>query len=229
MNWREVGVYYSPAPFGLTELANGYIAYNEPFSFGSIAIGGMSYGFDLYRENKILAGFSYNYLNKFFGGIVFNFHTVSIKNYGRASAFYLNIGGLMYLSENIRWGFAIHNLNRATFGNEGNQIPVVISSGFSINILDRLNLNAAIEKDIIQNASLRLGIEYEIIKYISIRTGFQNEPSLYSAGIGINYSFVGLDYAVFNHPDLGLTHQAGIIISFGESGSRSEKIKNHLR
>jgi len=229
MDWREVGVYYSPAPFGLTELANGYIAYNEPFPFGSISIGGMSYGFDLYKENKILAGFSYNYLNKFFCGIVFNFHTVSIKNYGKANAFYLNLGGLVYLSENIRWGFTIHNLNRATFGKEENQIPMIFSSGFSINILDNLSFNAAIEKDIILNASLRFGIEYEIIKNISIRTGFQNEPSLYSAGIGINYSFVGLDYAVFTHPDLGLTHQAGIIISFGQSGSRSEKIRNHLR
>jgi hypothetical protein len=45
MNWREIGVYYSPAPFGLTELANGYVAYHEPTDIGSFAIGGMSYGF----------------------------------------------------------------------------------------------------------------------------------------------------------------------------------------
>ena len=228
IDWREVGVYYSPSPFGLTELANGYIAYNEPFSFGSISIGGMSYGFNLYRENKILAGFSYNYLNKFFGGIVLTFHTVSIKNYGNTNAFYLNLGGLIYLSDEIRWGFTIHNLNRATFGNEEDQIPIIFSSGFSIDIINNLSFNAALEKDIVQNASLRFGIEYEIIKYISIRTGFQNEPSLYSAGLGINYSFFNLDYAVFNHPDLGLTHQAGIIISFGKKGSRSEIIKKHL-
>ena len=52
INWREVGVYYSPAPFGLSELANGYVSYLEPFEFGSIAIGGMTYGFDLYRDSK---------------------------------------------------------------------------------------------------------------------------------------------------------------------------------
>jgi hypothetical protein len=45
LNWREVGVYYSPVPFGLTELSNGYAAYHEPFSFGSLAVGGMTYGF----------------------------------------------------------------------------------------------------------------------------------------------------------------------------------------
>ena len=71
LNWREVGVYYSPAPFGLTELANGYAAYHEPFSFGSMAIGGMTYGFDLYRESKIILGYSYNNENIFFIGLQF--------------------------------------------------------------------------------------------------------------------------------------------------------------
>src|SRR3970282_2926052 len=80
MNWREIGIYYSPAPFGFTELANGFIAYNEPFSFGSVAIGAMTYGFDLYRETKFIAGFSYNYDEKFFGGVAVNIHNVSINN-----------------------------------------------------------------------------------------------------------------------------------------------------
>ena len=69
MNWREVGIYYSPAPFGLSELANGYAAYHEPTSIGSFALGGMSYGFDLYRESKFILGYSYNFQNKFFAGV----------------------------------------------------------------------------------------------------------------------------------------------------------------
>lgn len=57
-------------------------------------------------------------------------------------------------------------------------------------------------------------INYDIVEYFSVRTGFSNEPSSFTAGIGINYTLFSLDYAVFTHPDLGLTHQAGIIISF---------------
>lgn len=60
MNWKEVGIYYSPAPFGLTELANGYVVCQQPFSFGSLGIGGMTYGYELYRESKIILGYSYN-------------------------------------------------------------------------------------------------------------------------------------------------------------------------
>jgi hypothetical protein len=228
IGWREVGIYYSPAPFGLTELANGYVAYAEPFSFGTVAIGGMTYGFDLYRESKVLVGYSYNYENKFFAGLTFNYHTFSIQNYGNTSALYLNLGGLVYITNQLRWGFAFSNINRASIGNEDDQIPVEFSTGFSYDLLNTLNINIAIEKDIRYKPSIQFGLEYNIIEYLSLRAGFQNEPARYSAGIGINYSIISLDYALFTHQDLGLTHQVGLILSFGKDGLRSDAIKKHL-
>ena len=228
MNWRELGIYYSPSPFGFSELANGFIAYHEPFDFGSIGVGAMTYGFELYRENKISVGFSYNYLNKFFAGAAVNLHTVSIKNYGSDNTFYLNIGGLFYLTQNFRLGFSVQNLNRASFGNEKDNIPLIYNTGFSYGVMEDLTFNLAVEKDIRYNYSLRGAIEYYLLEYLSLRTGFSNEPSSYSAGIGINYSYFSLDYAFFTHTDLGLTHQAGLIISFGSEGSRNEKIRKYL-
>jgi len=219
---RETGIYFSPAPFGFSEMANGYIAYNEPFNWGSIAIGGMNYGFDLYKENKILLGASYNYSDIFYLGIALNYHTVSIKNYGNDNSFYLNLGGLVYLTELLRWGISIKNVNRSSFGNEKDQIPVIFRTGFSIDLKKSISLNAAVEKDIVQDAILLFGINYNIIEYFTIRAGFSNEPSSFTAGIGINYSFFSIDYAVFTHPDLGLTHQAGIIISF-KKGNNNDK------
>ncbi len=214
INWREAGVYYSPSPFGLSELANGFAAYNEPLPFGSAAIGGMTYGFDLYRENKITAGYSYNYNNKFFIGGAVNYHTVSIKNYGSDAAFYFNIGGLVYIADFLRWGFYFHNINRATFSAEENQIPVILGSGLSYDVLENISFNISVIKDLDRKASLNGGIEYNLNEYLSIRSGFSNEPSKFSAGIGIKYSLINFDYAMFTHQDLGLTHQAGIIIRF---------------
>lgn len=232
MNWREIGVYYSPAPFGFTELANGFIAYNEPFSFGSIGIGAMTYGFELYRETKFVAAFSSSYINRFFGGIAFKAHSLSIQNYGNDISFYINAGGLAYLTDELRVGFSIHNLNRATFGNEDDQIPMIFSSGFSYDALSDLRINAAVEKEIRYPVSFLFGLDYDIIKYLSLRTGFSTEPSKYSAGVGINYSIFSLDYALFNHNDLGLTHQAGVIISFSndenDEFNRTAKIRDNL-
>lgn len=228
LNWREIGIYYSPAPFGLSELSNAYVAFIEPFSFGSVSLGGMTYGFELYRETKVVVGYSYNYQNKFFAGAALNFHTLSIQNYGNDNAFYFNIGGLAYLSDEFRFGFSFHNINRASFGNDDDQIPVVLNSGLSYDVLKSLSINVAVEKDISYKTSLMFGVDYDIIEYLSLRSGFSNEPSRFSAGIGINYSFISLDYAMFTHNDLGLTHQVGLLVSFDKVLSRKEQIRNHL-
>ena len=229
MNWKEVGVYYSPAPFGLTELANGYVAYQQPFSFGSLGIGGMTYGYELYRESQIILGYSYNYENIFFIGATANYQSYSIQNYGSTGAFYLNLGGLVYILDDLRWGFSTSNVNRATVGDQDDQIPVVFSTGFSFDILQNFSLNLSLEKDVRYDPSISFGIDYDLIEYLSLRIGAADNPSKFTAGVGINYSILSLDYAFFTHPDLGLTHQAGVILSFGKEGIRSAAIRKYLQ
>ncbi len=228
LNWRELGIYYSPAPFGLTELANGYLAYLEPTSFGTLSFGAMTYGFELYRESRFMTGYSNKIFNNFFYGLSINVHSVNIKNYGNAFAFYLNVGSLVYLMKDLRFGFFIDNINRATFSNEKEQIPTVFHAGFSYDIIKELAINLSVEKDLRYEPSLKFGLDYDLIEYLSIRSGFSNHPSNYSTGIGINYSMLNLDYALFSHNDLGLTHQFGLIINFGSILSRKTEIRKFL-
>jgi hypothetical protein len=228
LNWRELGLYYSPAPFGLNELANGYIAYTEPLGFGSAGIGAMTYGFELYRESRLLLSFSTLYLNKFFAGVSFNYHIVSIQGYGSKSVFYLNAGSLGYITDELRIGFFIQNINQASFTSKEDQIPILLNAGVSYNIYYNLSLNFAVEKDIRYNASVKSGINYDLIDNLSLRIGFANEPAEFSCGIGIHYFYFNFDYAVFTHPDLGLTHQAGFIISFEKEGNRTMNIREFL-
>jgi hypothetical protein len=228
LKWREIGIFYSPSPFGLKQLANGYAAYNEPFSFGSVTIGGMSYGFDLYKESKIILGFSHGFSGRFFAGITITYHTFSIKNYGSASAFYINAGGLAYLTKKLRWGFYITNINRATVSTSDNQIPMILSTGFSYNVIDDMSFNFSFEKDVQYAPELHFGIDYQIINNLSLRSGFSTNPSDFSAGIGLNFPYFELNYAFVKHPDLGLTHQVGIIITFQRVTNRYNKIMGYL-
>lgn len=228
MNWREIGLYYSPAPFGFSEMANGFICYHEPFSFGSIGIGGMTYGFELYRESKLTTAFSYNFNNRLFAGISLNYQNVSIKKYGSTGSLYVDVGSLYYLTNYFRCGFFIQNLNHGTYKNFDDQIPVIFNTGFSIYIINNFSLNTSLEKDIRYNATLSIGLEYGIIENFTLRSGFSNEPSRYTTGIGIHYSYFDIDYAIFTHPDLGLTHQVGIIINFSSEEPRNKKIKKYL-
>jgi hypothetical protein len=228
LNWREVGIYYSPSPFGITELANGYVAYLEPTSFGSLSLGAMTYGFELYRESKLLLSYANRFQKKFFFGFTFNLHTVNIQNYGSDLSYYVNAGVLIYLLDNLRFGFYFDNLNRATFSSDKEQLPTIIKAGFSYDALMDLALNFSIEKDIRYKPSFQFGVDYDLIENLSLRIGFSNNPANYSAGIGINYSLFNLDYAVFSHNDLGITHQFGLIITFEKIISRKKEIKKFI-
>ncbi len=228
LNWRELGVYYSPAPFGVSEMANAYAGYLEPFSFGNVSIGYMQYGFELYKENKIALSFSRMFNNNFFVGAAILYQNLSIQRYGEDNAFVVNLGGLYYLDSHLRIGFYLHNLNRATYGEEDDQIPTSLATGISYDFNSAVTFNGAIEKELDFEPSFRFGIEYHLIKYLSLRSGFKSVPSSYSVGVGIHYSFLNLDYAFFTHSDLGLTHQAGIIIDFDPSDSRRQKIQEYL-
>ena len=226
LNWNEVGIYYSPAPFGIKELANGYGAFLQPSKYGSFSVGFMTYGFELYRE--LLLSYANNYLKKFFFGISLAYHNLSINNYGNDNSITIILGGLIYIRDDLRLGFSFDNPTRATFGEEDNQIPMLINSGVSFDALDELTLNLAIKKDIDLPTSVRFGIDYSLIEYLNLRFGVDSEPSRYSAGIGINYNIFSIDYAFFTHQDLGLTHQFGLIVSFGGNGSRASRIKTFL-
>ncbi len=229
INWREAGIFYSPSPFGMTELANGFFAYNEPSSLGNFGLGIMTYGFELYRENKISIAYAYNYNNFFFAGLTLNYNTLSIQNYGSDQSITLNLGGLVYLMDNTRFAFSLTNINRGSYGEEKDQIPVLYTAGFSYDVLNNISVNFSVEKEIRFNSSAQFGINYDLMEYVSLRTGFSTYPKRFSAGIGINYSFFELDYAMFNHQELGLTHQFGVLISLGDEGNRTEKIKKYLK
>jgi hypothetical protein len=210
---REAAIFYSPAPFGLKEMATGNLAYVEPFSFGSVALGGMYYGFNLYKEVKISAAVSYKFNNLSIGSTL-NYHTVKIDRYGSDGSAYIDIGMILKLTEEINWGVSLQNVNRASFGKEKNQIPVIYLTGIAARITPGFSLYLAVGKELKYKPEIKVGFEYDIVEYLTIRSGFNNYPSSYSAGIGINYNKLSLDYSFFTHQDLGITHQAGLRIRF---------------
>ena len=214
---REIGVFFSPSPFGMTELRNVFAAYCEPMSFGSLAIGAMTYGFDLYRENKITFGFSFNYEKKIYFGTAGNYKNISIKKYGSKNAVIFDLGIIAILTDELHLGFSYRNISRTSLSSDNDELPVIFQSGLSYKIISNCTLSFAVEKDIRYKASPRFGIDYRIIKYLSLRSGFSKEPDKYSFGLGIHYLSFNFNYAFFTHQELGITHQVGVIISFNKN------------
>lgn len=209
---REIGFYYSPSPFGLKELSTAYASFVEPSSIGSFSAGVMIYGFELYKETKFAFAFSKFITNDFSLGITSIYKNLSIKNYGTKWFLLFNIGGIAQLSSNINFGFLIENFTRNTVNDESNQLPIVISSGFNYKVINELNFFAALYKEIGYNISVHTGIEYNIFDFLSIRLGVKNQPNEFSSGFCFQYNIFQVEYAVNSHPDLGFTHQFGLII-----------------
>ncbi len=217
IDYNEAGVFYSPSPFGLSELKNGYAAFSQPVGFGTIAIGGMIYGFNLYKETEISLACSYNFNNRLYFGATVNYKNISIKNYGNKNATIFDFGVLATLTDKLHFGFSFKNITRSSFSSNTDELPVEICSGLSYKIINNCTFSFAIDKDIRYKASPRFGMNYRIIKYLSLRAGFAKNPNLNSFGLGIHYSLFNFNYAVFTHQELGLTQQFGVIISFNKN------------
>lgn len=212
INSREIGLSYSPSPFGIDKLSTGYIAYNEFTSLGNISIGLMNYGFELYKENIFVLGYSKKILPNFYFGFNGKYKLINIKNYGKTNDFNISLGGIIDLTNNFYLGFSLQNSLR--FLNTKIKSPLIYTSGITYQAMGNTYFHFAIIKEINFPISFRLGIEYSIIDFIILRFGIQNEPNIYSGGLGIKYSFLNLDYSISTHQDLGLTHQIGLIFKF---------------
>lgn len=226
--FREVSVFYSPAPFGLKELANGSVNYVEPTKFGAFGLSAKTYGFELYKEITVTASYSNNYKKKIFYGANINYYNLKIQNYGSASTFGIDIGGLAYLTDFLRWGFAAFNLNRPKIGTQDDKLPQVYRTGLSIQPRRELNFVLDVEKDTRYTTSVKAGVEYSLYDMIDLRAGIGTEPTKFSGGVGLYYSIFEIDYGFYNHQDLGLTHQGTITINFGGAKNR-DIIRNSLK
>ncbi len=213
---REMGIFYSPAPFGLKQLSNAYAAYVEPFGFGNLSLGIKRYGFKLYNETAVNFSYSKKLFQKYFFGIDLIYSTLNIKNYGTSHAFYFRFGFLYRVMKNLTFGFAAENFRNVSYVKNYSSISRIIRAGLSYEIFPNVRLNFEANKNLRKPLSIRGGLEYLIFNFLFIRFGVRSEPDTYTAGVGIKYSIVQLDYAVFTHPFLGLTHQAGLLIRFGK-------------
>lgn len=211
----QVGIYYSPQPFGIPELAYGTASVVVPTGLGSFGVSFQRYGFELYRE---ITG-TLSYANTLFdigvGGNV-HYHSLSIQNYGSATTMTLDLAAFVSVVQDIDWGIMVKNLTASTIGTSEEKLPQAFSTGFSYRPIEQLVLALDYEKETKFDATLHVGAEYRVIDAVFMRIGFSEIPSQYAGGIGLHYSQLTFDYAMTTHKELGLTHQFSLQYVWGE-------------
>ena len=210
----EASFFYSPQPFGLTELSLTAVAAVLPLQKFEIGIEGRKFGFDLYHEVSGTIG-----LAKRFGnlevGTSLTFYTVGIPNYGSAGTVGVDVGLLARFSDLIRWGIIIRNINMPTIGAAQEKLPEVFTTGISLAPAKQCIFSGDLQKEISFDPTLRGGMEYWIIDALALRAGIIGEPAEYTGGFGLKYSAFVFDYAFTSHGDLGLSHFITLTIQTG--------------
>ena len=162
----------------------------------------VSYGVDVYKNTCFgfsVKGIYQNIAEKsFMGGSV---------DLGLSSKFMVNDLGF-----NV--GFTVNNLGpKIKYNVEEVDLPMIISLGASIRFLEDKVMVAVSGGSVEQNTQFRIGAEYTPIEYVSLRLGYKTglddingDLTGITAGLGLQYSGLKLDYAYNAYGDLGHVH-----------------------
>ncbi|MBI4668222.1 MAG: hypothetical protein HY747_03400 [Elusimicrobia bacterium] len=152
--------------------------------------------------------------------------------------------GMLMDFGSVGLGFQAQNLLGAGFKREGGEdkLPRIYKIGMAVRFLGSAIVSAeGISKQwksgkggsekagSVSNA--RFGLEYTLFKTASLRAGL--DGTLPSAGLGLNFGRIGMDYAVVSSPDLGISHRMSMRLGFGAAQdakdlARGEWRKNYL-
>jgi hypothetical protein len=192
-----------------------YFSYVEPLKELSLSVSGLRSGFDLYHETTISLSAGMTAFTGLRCGVCVNGFILAIRNYGQATSFDIDVGMQFNAAGDLSFGFVMQNLTSGTIGVAKERLPQALSSGISYQPIAAASLTLDLVKDSRFPLETRFGVEYIAADIVPIRAGIATEPSMLSAGLGIHTSLVEIDYAMTEHPELGLTHQFSLTLRLG--------------
>ncbi|MEO0115675.1 MAG: UPF0164 family protein [candidate division WOR-3 bacterium] len=147
-------------------------------------------------------------------------YNLAIENFGQGYTFGIDVGCLAKIYKRWRLGFFAHNLNMPTMGKEDKSyLPRLLNFGIAYSPIAGINSCLDISKELGKDFRIMAGQELEIIPKTSLlgltlRTGVSTEPVRFAFGCGIGLRSLNIDYALFTHSELPLTHNIGINLLF---------------
>ncbi len=183
----------------------------------SIGISMDSFGYDLYKETTFRFTHSMALARVLRLGYNIKYYKLSIQNYGDGGSIGVDVGVIGRAARNITIGAMGYNLNGPKIGTgSGKELEQAGSIGVKYHPAKGLDINAELYKIVDLPLQIRAGTEFRFSPYIYLRGGVQTQPTKFSIGAGINYSFFHIDYAFLSHNELGGEHILSMTINLGE-------------
>ena len=216
-------------PFGLKSITHASLSVVLPHKSGFYGLAMETFGNNVYQENQYMISYARSWRSKVHYGAAMRLMHLDISKYGTDTAVGLDLGFMTALSPRFQWGFYAHNLNRPVISTQDQAIPQIFCSGISVLPVDNARMNVDLYKDSKFPAELRFGFEYTFLDRLALRSGFSTEPARFTAGFGIAFSLLQLDYAFQTHNDLGNTHQFSMSVFLKKrTRERADKIEYQM-
>lgn len=151
----------------------------------------------------------------FSSSVSINYHSFSVKNYGRDQTFSVDLGIQFSVLEELTIGAIFRNISTEMFVDDIEQyIPKEIGLGAKYIISGAIFLSSDVYYDAVQQLNLRGGVSYSIDKLILLRAGASSGPFQYFAGIGLAVNKFSIDCSSSFHPRLGTSPQLALAYVF---------------
>lgn len=173
----------------------------------------LSHGFYLLNDIHSSLSFGYN-LSYYYWKLA---ESVGGIDLGSAGTFGLSVGLQASLYTRTYIGVYVYNINTPKIGSETlHELPQRIVIGAAYRPFTGVTTSLTINRTVGYETQVEGGFEFYVIKYLNFRLGSSTQPNRFSAGFGLHYLGIQIDYAFRNHPVLAETHQFGIIYHFSK-------------
>ena len=203
--------------FMMPELAAMAVGINVPMFNGAMGLTASSYGYNLYGEQNIGLAYAKILSEQFAIGLKFNYFMINQgAEYDNFSGLVGEIGIMSSITDELRLGAHIYNLNRAKISDYQNErVPTIMRLGLSYQMNDKVQLCLEAEKNIDAKASIKMGMDYQALDPLFVRCGIQTNPTILTFGFGLQWKSFMLDFSTTQHAVLGYSPNLGLVYTFG--------------
>ena len=200
----------------LKELQTQAVAYAQPLKAGVLSFGIQSYGYRVYRSNRIGIGYALKLHEKVAMGVQLNYQDVRIENYDYVATVTAEVGILAKIAPKITLGFSLLNLNRAKAAEfADDRFGTYLRLGLKYNISDLVILFVEAEKEVTSKIRPKLAIDYQLINRFFLRVGGAYNPPEITFGIGYQFAIgLKLDAGSAWRQHLGWAPHIGLTFDF---------------
>jgi len=211
-----VSSFLSTGEFGLHELRRIAAAFVLPLDGVGVGIGADQFGFDLYKESSLLAGFGAGFDGGWSGGMSVHIRQLDIKGYGTDRSVLIHAGGLVRIARMVVLGVSASNITGSTIGSIEERLPQTLALGLRFEPSGRFFAVGEIDKDVRYPAAVKIAVRQLLGAFFGISAGIADHPSRLSAGVEVRYKGFTCSWAGYSHEDLGWTHHVGITLELSK-------------